>query len=282
MRHAVLKHPGRAGAVGNHFVDDLRIGARSDAERDRFRGGGDVHAGEELIDHFHLRSGAGLVAQFVHLGRNGFEHRAGFLEGRFGAGAHDGQLTLGGAGGAAGNRRIDQQQAFCVETFTQLNGEIRRDRAAGDDDGTLGERGGRAILAEQDFAGLVGVDDQNDDDRNIAPDIGRTFRRDAAFFCERLRHFRPHVVSVHFETFLEQRARHTQTHRTQSDHACLLLRACSHLVAPCFCRPRSLHRIRRPATLARISRSNDEDQIDHDSVYRLCAAARCLSQQPAL
>ena len=193
-----------------------------------------MHAGKKLVDHFHLRARARIGAQFVHLDGDGFQNGVGLLVGGFGTGTHDGQFALGSARGAAGDRRVDQHQAFGIEALAQVDGEFRRDRAAGDDHGALGQRGCGPVLAEQDFIGLVRIDHQDDDDGDIAADIGRVFRGNTAFLRERLRHFGAHVVGVHFEPLLQQRARYAQPHRAQSDHACLLLLACRHFLAPRF------------------------------------------------
>jgi hypothetical protein len=47
------------------------VHAFAQAQRHRFRGGGDVHAGQQLVDDLHLAAVAGLVAQAVDLGGHG-------------------------------------------------------------------------------------------------------------------------------------------------------------------------------------------------------------------
>ncbi len=74
VRHAVLKHPGTAGAVRNDFVQGIRIAAGTQAQRHRFGGGGDVHAGQQLVDHLDLRALPRLLAQTVQFGADGIEN----------------------------------------------------------------------------------------------------------------------------------------------------------------------------------------------------------------
>ena len=61
MRHPVLPHPRTAGRRTYDFEQRLRIGAGADAECQRLGGGGDMHAGEQLVDHLHGAADAGFV-----------------------------------------------------------------------------------------------------------------------------------------------------------------------------------------------------------------------------
>ncbi len=49
VRHAVLEHPGRAGAVRDHFVEHAGIGTGLDAQSHRLCGGRDMHARQQLL-----------------------------------------------------------------------------------------------------------------------------------------------------------------------------------------------------------------------------------------
>jgi hypothetical protein len=71
--HAVLEHPAVAGAVRDHLVQRVGVHALAQAQRHRFGGGGDVHAGQQLVDDLDLAAVAGLVAQPVDLGGHGVE-----------------------------------------------------------------------------------------------------------------------------------------------------------------------------------------------------------------
>ena len=196
-----------------------------------------MYAGQQLVDHFHFRPGAGVVAQFVDLDGNGLEHCVSFLECGLRSRTHDGKFALGGAPGAAGYRGIDQQQAFRFQPLAEVDGEFGRDGAAGDDDRAFCQGADGAILAEQHIAGLVGVYHQDDDDRSIAANLGRAFRGNPAFLGESLGDFWPYVESMDVEPLLDQRARHADAHRTQSDHAHRLFLSCQ-LTLPCcrnFC-----------------------------------------------
>ena len=50
------------------------VDAFAQAQRHRLGGGGDVHAGEQLVDDLHLAAGAGAVAQPVDLAGHRLEH----------------------------------------------------------------------------------------------------------------------------------------------------------------------------------------------------------------
>ena len=69
VRHAVLEHPAVAGAVRDDLVQRRGVDAFAQAQRHRLGGGGDVHAGQQLVDDLHLAAGAGAVAEPVDLGR---------------------------------------------------------------------------------------------------------------------------------------------------------------------------------------------------------------------
>src|SRR3546814_14718424 len=58
VRYPVVEHPRGAGRVGDHLVQRLRIDAGADTEGHRLGRGGDVHAGEELVDGLHRRADA--------------------------------------------------------------------------------------------------------------------------------------------------------------------------------------------------------------------------------
>ena len=77
VRHAVLEHPAVAGAVRDHLVQRGGVDAFAQAERHRLGGGGDVHAGEQLVDDLHLAAVAGAVAEPVDLARPSRRGRAG-------------------------------------------------------------------------------------------------------------------------------------------------------------------------------------------------------------
>jgi uncharacterized protein (DUF934 family) len=63
MGHAVLEHPAVAGAVGDDLVQRGRVHAFAQAQRHRFGGHGNVHAGQQLVDDLDLAARAGAVAQ---------------------------------------------------------------------------------------------------------------------------------------------------------------------------------------------------------------------------
>ena len=112
MGHAVLEHPAVAGAVGDDLVQRLGRHAFAQAQRHRLGGGGDVHAGQQLVDDLHLAAGAGAVAQPVDLAGHRVEQRAGLGIGLGPGRGHHRHLAAGGLGGAAGDRRVDVEDAL--------------------------------------------------------------------------------------------------------------------------------------------------------------------------
>ena len=111
VRHPVLEHPAVAGAVRDDVVQRGGVDAFAQAERHRLGGGGDVHAGQQLVDDLHLAAVAGAVAEAVDLGRHRVEAGLGLRPGRVAGRAHHRHLARRGLGGAAGDRRVDVEQA---------------------------------------------------------------------------------------------------------------------------------------------------------------------------
>ena len=92
VRHAVLEHPGIAGRRRDHLVDLSDVEALLGGERDRFRGGGDVDAGQQLVDHLERGALAGVVAELVEFCGHRIERRTGFVQGGRTAGCEDREL----------------------------------------------------------------------------------------------------------------------------------------------------------------------------------------------
>src|SRR5258708_30706758 len=94
MRHAVLEHPGIAGGRRDHFIDLPDIEALPGGKGDRFRGGGDMHAGEQLVDHLERGALTCGIAEFVEFCRHRIQRGPRFLESRGTARCQNGELAL--------------------------------------------------------------------------------------------------------------------------------------------------------------------------------------------
>ena len=147
VRHAVLEHPAVAGAVRDDLVERRRVDAFAQAERHRLGGGGDVHAGEELVDDLHLAAVAGAVAEPVDLGGHRVQERLGHRPRRVAGRAHHRHLARRRLGGAARDRRIDVEQAHRLEAALERDRDVRVDgRAHHEDAARPHRRGGAAVL----------------------------------------------------------------------------------------------------------------------------------------
>ena len=136
-------------------------------EGDRLAGGGDVHAGEQLVDDLERGADAGLVTEPIDGLGDGGEHRLGRGEGVGAARGHDGQLAAGRPRRAAAHRRVEIVEAGLAAPLGEASGVGGGHRRRGQHDAAVphGRDGAAARLAaEQDGFGLRRVDDDHDDD----------------------------------------------------------------------------------------------------------------------
>ena len=176
-----------------------------------------MHAGEELVDHLDLRALARPIAQAVDLGRNRREHVLARSERRRGARGHDRHLARRRLGGAAGDRRVEHEEAAPGEPLAEALGEVGRRGDAQDHDATGGHRGRGAVRAEQHAFGLLGVDDEDRDDAGLRTELRRARARNAAGGGKGVERVASHIAGGGGETRPQQRARSAHAHRAESD-----------------------------------------------------------------
>ena len=164
VRHAVLEHPAHAGAVADHVVQRLRVGAGAHAQRHRLARGGDVHAGEMLVHHLHGRADAGAVAEPIDLAGDRIERSAGGFECLRPARGHHRHLPVGRLLCAARDRPVDQPAGRVRAAAAPTAAAGRVDRGGRDHDRTglaTARRVQPSCIAEQHLLGLRRVDDQH-------------------------------------------------------------------------------------------------------------------------
>jgi hypothetical protein len=156
---AVLEHPGRAGGGGDDVVEGLGVGAGADAQRHGLGGGGDMDAGEELVDHLRRAAGPDLGAEAPDLAGDGAEHGGGLGEAGLGAGGHDGHAAAVGGDLAAGDGGVEHDEAAFGEAGGQVPGglgaTVTQQRT-----GCRREAVDAAVGAEEDVVRLGRVDDR--------------------------------------------------------------------------------------------------------------------------
>ncbi len=79
-----------------------------------------MDAGQELVDDLERGANAGLIAEFMHMGRDGLEDRLCPCEGFPAAGRHDGQLPFRGPERAAAHRRIEIEEAALLDFLREV------------------------------------------------------------------------------------------------------------------------------------------------------------------
>ena len=219
VRHAVLEHPRRAGAIADHFVEHLGIGADLDAESHRLGRRRDMHAGQQLVDHLDRGAGARRVAQSIDLLRHRFQHRLAAVEGCGRTGRHDRQFTGGGLGRATGNGRIEQHDIAAGQSLPECLGVVGRHGAAKHDDAARAHRLHGAVISEQHLLGLIGVDDRHEDDAAGCAKLARTAEAGGALVRQLLHGRRTHVVHANSMSGARQRPGHAAAHCSETDDA---------------------------------------------------------------
>ena len=232
--HAVFEHPAVARAVGDDLVDVLGLHAFAQAQGHGFGGGGDVHAREQLVDDLDLAAVAGPVAQLVDLGGHVVERAAGLGVGGGGAGGHHRHFARCCLGRAAGNGRVQVQQAQAGQARFELHRPVRVHRGAHDEQaaGPQGRRG--TALAEQHGFGLRGVHHHAHDHLAVRGQFGRAGTGHTTVGRESLGDFQAHVAHVHVPARAAQRSGHAAPHGAQANHTNVLvchekLLRCGHL-----------------------------------------------------
>ncbi len=218
----VLEHPAGAGRVGDDVIDLLQGQALFGGEGDRLARGGDVHAGQMLVDHLEGRARARFVAQPIDLGRHRLQGRVGPGEGGRGAGGHDRELAISGANRPAADRGVQIVAAGGLQTCGEGAGLIRVHGHAGDID-RAGRHGfGDARRAEQHRLGLGGVDHHPDDDLGSGDGLGGLGGGAPALGDKAIHRRRRHIVADHVETGPAQGLGHAKSHRAQADDGRML------------------------------------------------------------
>ena len=106
------------------------------AEGHRFAHGGDMNAGQELIDGLHGRARPGMIAKPMHGFSHRFQQRIGGGKGIGTARSHDRKPPVGRLDGAAGNGRVQIKDAAVSCGGFHFDCEPRRNRCAGNDHGS--------------------------------------------------------------------------------------------------------------------------------------------------
>ncbi|OMP13261.1 hypothetical protein COLO4_01989 [Corchorus olitorius] len=160
-----------------------------------FGGGGDVHAGQQLVDDLDLAARARLVAQAIDLAGHGVEHmaRRRICLGR-GRGHHR-HLARGSLGRPAGDGAIHIQNALLRETRLQRNRPVRVDRGTHDERAARSHGGRCTGLSEQHSFGH------------------------AAFLGEIRRGTVARVAGMHGIAVIAQGLGNAQAHGAEPDHA---------------------------------------------------------------
>ena len=219
VRHAVLEHPAVACAVRDHLVQVGGVDPLAQAQRHRLRRGGDVHAGEQLVDDLHLAAVAGRLAEPIDPGRHRVERSAGLRIGRGAPRGHHRHKARRGLRRAAGDRRVEVQEALRREPPFQRDRPRRIHRRTHHEEAARLHRRRRAVGPEQHGLGLRGVDHDADD--HLAPrrELGRTRAGDAAFGREAAGGLGADVADVDRVAGAPQRLRHAESHGPEADHA---------------------------------------------------------------
>ena len=237
MRHAVFEHPAVARAVRDHVVERLRIDPFAQAERHRFGCRRDVHAREQLVDHLDLAAGAGLVVELVDLGRHRVQKRVGNRIGFGAAGRHHRDLAGCRARRAAGDRRVQVQEARVRELRLDLFRPVRVHRRAHHEHAAglhcVRHAAAVALAAPEHGLGLLGVHDHRDHDVARGADLVQAVAGDPAVFGERARRIGPQVEHLDRMARAPQRLRHAAAHCAEADQADRAVRCCRHAL-PAF------------------------------------------------
>src|SRR5690625_3310965 len=112
---AVAEHEGGGRAGAQDLVDLLQIQAHRVSERQGLPGRGDVHAAQQLVDDLEALTVAGSGPDHGGVGGQRVQHGADGLDIGLGAADHHQQVALCGAGGAAGDRRVDDVAGHVLE-----------------------------------------------------------------------------------------------------------------------------------------------------------------------
>ncbi|MDT4825143.1 hypothetical protein FQZ97_584170 [compost metagenome] len=181
-----------------------------------------MHAGQQLVDDLHLAARAGRIAQAVDLGGHRVEHRAGLFIRRGGAGGHHRHLAARGLGGAAGDRRVEVQDALLRKARLERHRPVRVDGGAHHEQAAGLHRcraAGRGAVAEQHRLGLRRVDDHADHDVALRAERGQRVARGAAIAREGCGDAGAHVEHMRRMARAAQRLRHAAAHGAQAHEA---------------------------------------------------------------
>ena len=224
----------------DHLVERLRVDALAHAERHRLGGGGDVHAGEQLVDDLDLGAGAGAVAEPVDLARPSRPARP--RTWRRPRGAPEAIIVISPArrlGGAAGHRRVDIQQPALGQPRARARSAQSGSTVAHSDEHAARAHAPRPRRRSPNStssvcAALTTSDTTTSQAAASSAGVAQAMPPSAANAASTSRAHRRRGC----ETGAQQRARHAHAHRAQADHADVRY-SCSY---PCV--------VRRSATAA--------------------------------
>ncbi len=181
-------------------------------------GHGDMHPGQQLVDHLESRALTGLGAQFVDLGGHGVQGAPRRGEGLRRARGHDGQFALGRAHGAAADRGVEIKPAGGFQRRAQPPRDLRVHGGRRDEHRARRHGFGRAVRAEQHRFRLGGVDHHRDHHLSALRRQGRGPGRLAAVVAQALQGRGRDVAAGDREPRAQQRPGHAGTHGAQADH----------------------------------------------------------------
>jgi hypothetical protein len=160
---------------------------------------------------------AGRIAQLVKLGRHRVERGPRLGEGRRAAGREDGEFALRGALRAAADRCVEIETAARFQPLGKHARHIGIHRGGRDKHRAVRHGGSCAVLAEQDRFGLRGIDHDRHDDGGICGGLRRCGRAASACLNETLHRVGTDVAADNLEASPQQRRRHAEAHRPQTD-----------------------------------------------------------------